>query len=152
MPSSSLDPTSALQLQLLPVVRRPSLPRPRSTDRPFLLRHPTRVLLYGYRGLLVFPGMSSLDEPFLPTAKRHSTLFSSSTRYHKLLVLALIALLALTVAPANAAGIPPQCRQYKCTRSLVYETVKREREPPARPDQAFRIVSIYIAVATHNEH
>jgi hypothetical protein len=98
-----------------------------------------------------FPGMSSSNAPVLPTAIRHSTLFSSSTRYlnHKLLAFAIVALLVLTVAPATAtaADIPPRHRQYKYTRTLAHQNVKRGSA--ARPHQAFGVVSIYVAaVAT----
>src|SRR5258706_3691997 len=98
--------------------------------------------------------MSSSNALVLPTAIRHSTLFSSSTRYryryrchcHKLLAFAIIALLALTVAPANAADIPPRHRQYKYTRTLAHENVNRE--PAAHLHQAFGVVRIYVPVAT----
>lgn len=83
-----------------------------------------------------------------PTAKRHPTLFTYPARYHKLLIFAVIALLALTVAPTNAADVPPQYRQYRYARSLAPEHVKRE--PAARPGHIFRVVvSIYAAVTTN---
>ena len=140
-----LDRTSAL---------RSVVAWPRSTT---LLRLGLSDLLYGYRGLLVLSprfssGMSSSTALVLPTALRHSTLFSSFTRYrlryrsHKLLAFAVIALLALTVPPANALDIPPRHRQYRYTRTLAHENVKRE--PAAHLHQAFGVVSISVSVAT----
>lgn len=133
-------------------------PRPSAPLSSGLVLRPTTLLrlrlsdlLYGYRGLLVLSppfssGMSSSKASVLPTAIRHSTLFSSSTRYrcHKLLALAIIALLALAVPPANAVDIPPRHRQYKYTRTLAHENVKRE--PAAHLHQAFGVVSIHVAV------
>lgn len=143
-----LDRTSAL---------RPSVVVwPRSTA-PLRLR--LADFVDGYRGLLILPprfspGMSSSKSLVLPTAIRHSTLVSSSPRYryrshclcHKLLAFAIIALLALTVAPVNAADIPPRHRQYKYTRTLAHENVNRA--PPAHLHQAFDVVRIYVPVTT----
>jgi hypothetical protein len=119
--------------------------QPRTTARPWL-RRPTRRFLVWISPATRLPphhfsqGMSS-NTLVSPTTKRFSTLFSPSTRYHSLPVVAIIALLALTVAPANAADTHHRHRQ------LARENAKRD---PVPPDQHFGVVSLCVAVTIHN--